>query len=50
MANTIVAQAAEYAAIHQAVCRSRKQGLCCSTCYLLADRVARIEREVSRAR
>jgi hypothetical protein len=38
MTHPIVAQAAEYAAIHLAVCRYRKQALRCSTCSDLAER------------
>jgi hypothetical protein len=42
MTPTIVAAAAEYAAIHLAVCRYRKQGLVCSTCSDVAERAERI--------
>jgi hypothetical protein len=31
----------EYAAIHAAVCRYRRQGLVCSLCHELAERLAR---------
>jgi len=31
----------EYAEIHEAVCRDRKQGLVCSTCSDTAERAAR---------
>ena len=42
MASTIVAPtAAEYAAIHTAACRYRRQGLVCSTCSELTERAER---------
>jgi tRNA G26 N,N-dimethylase Trm1 len=41
MAPTIVAAALEAHAIHQAVCRARRQGLVCSTCTDLAERAER---------
>jgi len=49
MATTIVASAtaraaaaAEYLEIHLAVCRSRRQGLCCSTCTELSGSYERL--------
>jgi hypothetical protein len=44
MTPTIVTQAAEYAAIHLAMCRYRKQGLVCSTCSDLAERAEKLAR------
>jgi len=46
MTPTNVAQAVEYRDIHLAVCRYRRQGLCCSTCSDLTERVERIARRV----
>jgi hypothetical protein len=34
----------EYAAIHAAVCRYRRQGLVCALCHELAERLARAAR------
>lgn len=36
-------RARELASIHNAVCRARQAGLCCSTCGDLAERVNRLE-------
>ena len=36
-------RARELHSIHNAVCRARQSGLCCSTCGDLADRVKRLE-------
>jgi hypothetical protein len=44
MIDTIVTQAAEYAAIHLAVCRYRSQGLRCSTCSDLVERAEKLAR------
>jgi hypothetical protein len=44
MTRSIVAAAAELAAIHQASCRYRRQGLVCSTCSELAERAERVAR------
>ena len=41
MAHRIVPDAAEYAAIHAAVCRALRAGLVCSTCCELNARAAR---------
>ena len=40
-ATTTAAHAAEYAAIHAAACRCRRQGLVCSTCSELTERAER---------
>jgi hypothetical protein len=42
MAPTYRTSAAEYAAIHHATCRYRRQQLVCSTCTDLAERAARL--------
>ena len=39
-----VARVLEQHEIHNAVCRARKQGLCCSTCTELSERAARARR------
>ena len=39
----------ELALIHAAVCRARRQGLCCSTCIDLAERAARAPRQLAEA-
>ncbi|HZO31679.1 MAG TPA: hypothetical protein VFH48_37435 [Chloroflexota bacterium] len=44
LADTIARAAAEYAAIHEAACRYRRQGLVCSTCSGLAERAERLAR------
>lgn len=36
-------RARELHEIHNAVCRARQSGLCCSTCDSLAERVTRLE-------
>jgi len=41
MAPTYRTPAAEYAAIHAAVCRARRSGLACGTCSELAELAAR---------
>lgn len=41
MAQRIVPDHVELAAIHQAVCRARRSGLCCGTCSELAERAER---------
>jgi hypothetical protein len=41
---------AEQAATHEACCRYRRQGLVCSTCCELADRLARAERAAAATR
>jgi len=41
MAPTYRTSAAEYAAIHAAVCRARRSGLACGTCSELDERAAR---------
>lgn len=46
MTPTIVQRAVEYRDIHLAVCRYRRQGLCCSTCDDLAERVERLAARV----
>lgn len=47
MTRSIVAAAAEYRDIHLAVCRSRRQGLCCSTCTELSERAERVLRRAA---
>jgi hypothetical protein len=44
MAPTYRTPAAEQASIHAAVCRARRQGLCCSHCADLLERLQRIAR------
>lgn len=41
MTSDIVARTAEYRDIHLAVCRARRQGLCCSVCTALSERAER---------
>jgi hypothetical protein len=41
------ARALELRDIHEAVCRARRQQLCCSTCCQLAERAARALRAVA---
>lgn len=42
-----LAQTIEYAEIHAAVCRYRKQGLMCSTCSDTAERAERARRALA---
>jgi len=46
MAHPILLTAPERYEIHAAVCRARRQGLCCSTCSELAERAAAALRRV----
>ena len=41
MTRSILPPAVERYEIHAAVCRARRQGLCCGTCSELAERAAR---------
>lgn len=44
---TRLAQIVERQAIHQAVCRARRQGLCCSTCSDFAESAERAKRRLA---
>jgi hypothetical protein len=48
MASTILPAAERYE-IHSAVCRARRQGLCCSTCTDLHERAERAIRRLNEA-
>jgi hypothetical protein len=49
MAHRILPPAVERYEIHAAVCRARRQGLCCGTCSELAERAARFAVVISEA-
>jgi len=49
MTSDIVARTAESRDIHLAVCRARRQGLCCSTCTELTERAERALRRAAAA-